>query len=226
MPEPPELPGSEIDVGAHSCAPLRVYQLTSLAIDNSFGWEAFGTEIPPTPLSQRGVGGISVASVKSIMQRSVTAALRPTTTTVQLDPPMTVCYSASRRPPGRPGDRRPAPAGGRKVRAPLDRVLGNSQASAAASISSGDAVGDGKWHRNIPPRPSRGKGEIGRQERPVRGGNAATAKPHLEQGQIGEQWASGPLPGWPLDPNGNVAVPALSGRSRRPPLVWVTGRAR
>ena len=49
---------------------------------------------------------------------------------------------------------------GRKVRAPLGRVLGNTQ----ASNEGGNApLGDGKWHRNIPSFPyGKDKGEIGR----------------------------------------------------------------
>ena len=51
------------------------------------------------------------------------------------------------------GGRRPDPSGGRKVRAPLGRVLGNAQASGGSPDSIGTPLGDGKWHRNIPPRP-------------------------------------------------------------------------
>jgi len=39
--------------------------------------------------------------------------------------------------------------GGRKVRAPLGRVLGNSQASGGGGNA---PLEDGKWHRNIPSR--------------------------------------------------------------------------
>jgi len=54
----------------------------------------------------------------------------------------------------------PTREGGRKVRAPLGRVLGNAQASG----NCGNAPpGDGKWHRNIPSfQRWKDKGEIGR----------------------------------------------------------------
>ena len=64
----------------------------------------------------------------------------------------------------------------------------------------------------------RGKGEIGRQERPVSGGDAATAKPHPEQGQIGGLRESGPSPGWPLDPDGDIVPPRQVGAGDRPDL--------
>ena len=54
----------------------------------------------------------------------------------------------------------PAMEGGRKVRAPLGRVLGNAQASGGGGNA---PSGDGKWHRNIPSfQRWKDKGEIGR----------------------------------------------------------------
>ena len=65
---------------------------------------------------------------------------------------MTVFWAYARVPIGglcRLGDRRSSILeGGRKVRAPLGRVLGNSQVSITGSLG----VGNGKWHRNIPSR--------------------------------------------------------------------------
>jgi len=57
----------------------------------------------------------------------------------------------------------PFEEGGRKVRAPLGRVLGNAQASGGSFDSVGAPLGDGKWHRNIPSfQRWKDKGEIGR----------------------------------------------------------------
>jgi len=54
----------------------------------------------------------------------------------------------------------PAGEGGRKVRAPLGRVLGNSQVPTQVLRT---VIGNGKWHRNIPSFPyGKDKGEIGR----------------------------------------------------------------
>jgi len=54
----------------------------------------------------------------------------------------------------------PAWGGGRKVRAPLGRVLGNSQVPIPVRRT---CIGNGKWHRNIPSSPyGKDKGEIGR----------------------------------------------------------------
>lgn len=39
-------------------------------------------------------------------------------------------------------------------------------------------------------------------------GDALAPKPHLQQGQIGGLWGSGPSPGWRLDPSGNAGNPS------------------